>query len=92
MTPRFVDEYPPGKDRARQSPPQTSKKNLRVLLTGFFNRLVLVTRRVRNVQREVRLRTREKRARLDVQSQSSSGFCATDRGHRISAHRFVETR
>jgi Uncharacterized protein conserved in bacteria len=67
MTPRFVDDIS-ARIRAllEQSPAADLEKNLRVLLTGFFNRLDLVTREEYDVQREVLLRTREKLAQLEA--------------------------
>lgn len=67
MTPHFVDDIS-ARIRAllEQSPAADLEKNLRVLLTGFFNRLDLVTREEYDVQREVLLRTREKLAQLEA--------------------------
>jgi ubiquinone biosynthesis accessory factor UbiK len=50
-----------------QSPAADLEKNLRVLLSGFFARLDLVTREEFDVQRQVLLRTREKLAQLEAQ-------------------------
>jgi len=67
MNPRFVDDIS-ARIRAllEQSPAADFEKNLRVLLSGFFNRLDLVTREEYDVQREVLLRTREKLAQLEA--------------------------
>lgn len=50
-----------------QSPAADLEKNLRVLLSGVFARLDLVTREEFDVQRQVLLRTREKLAQLEAQ-------------------------
>ncbi|HEY9447674.1 MAG TPA: accessory factor UbiK family protein [Burkholderiales bacterium] len=67
MNPRFIDDIA-ARIRAlfEQSPAADFEKNLRVLLSGFFNRLDLVTREEYDVQREVLLRTREKLAELEA--------------------------
>ncbi len=49
-----------------QGPAADFDRNLRVLLSGFFSRLDLVTREEYDVQREVLLRTREKLAQLEA--------------------------
>jgi BMFP domain-containing protein YqiC len=65
--PNFIDDIAA---RVRglidQGPAADLDKNVRTLLTGFFNRLDLVTREEYDVQREVLLRTREKLAQLEA--------------------------
>ena len=48
------------------SPAKDLEKNLRVMLTGLFARLDLVTREEFDVQREVLVRTREKLDALEA--------------------------
>jgi len=66
-TPNFIDDIA-ARIRALidQGPAADLDKNVRALLTGFFNRLDLVTREEYDVQREVLLRTREKLAQLEA--------------------------
>jgi ubiquinone biosynthesis accessory factor UbiK len=65
--PTFIDDVA-ARIRAlmEQGPAADFDKNVRALLTGFFNRLDLVTREEYDVQREVLLRTREKLAQLEA--------------------------
>lgn len=49
-----------------QSPVKDVEKNLKVMLSGMFNRLDLVTREEFEVQQEVVKRTREKLVQLEA--------------------------
>ncbi len=53
-------------DLVAQSPVKDVEKNLRVLLTGVFTRLDLVTRDEFDVQQEILMRTREKLSALEA--------------------------
>lgn len=65
--PKFLEDLV---SRVRQvfseSPAADVEKNLRAVLTNFFNRLDLVTREEFEVQEAVLQRTREKLARLEA--------------------------
>jgi BMFP domain-containing protein YqiC len=65
--PKFLEDLV---SRVRQvfaeSPAADVEKNLRAVLTSFFNRLDLVTREEFEVQEAVLQRTREKLARLEA--------------------------
>jgi BMFP domain-containing protein YqiC len=66
MNQKLLDEI---NDKVRavlaQGPAADMEKNLRVLLTGWFSRLDLVTREEFDVQREVLARTRAKLVALE---------------------------
>jgi BMFP domain-containing protein YqiC len=65
--PNFIDDITARiRGLIDQGPAADLDKNMRTLLTGFFNRLDLVTREEYDVQREVLLRTREKLAQLEA--------------------------
>jgi BMFP domain-containing protein YqiC len=65
--PNFIDDIAARiRGLIDQGPAADLDKNVRTLLTGFFNRLDLVTREEYDVQREVLLRTREKLAQLEA--------------------------
>jgi hypothetical protein len=65
--PNFIDDIAARiRGLIDQGPAADLDKNMRTLLTGFFNRLDLVTREEYDVQREVLLRTREKLAQLEA--------------------------
>ncbi|HWI13807.1 MAG TPA: accessory factor UbiK family protein [Burkholderiales bacterium] len=65
--PNFIDDIAARiRGLIDQGPAADLDKNVRALLTGFFNRLDLVTREEYDVQREVLLRTREKLAQLEA--------------------------
>ena len=65
-----------------QSPAKDIEKNLRVLLTGVFNRMDLVTRDEFDVQQEVLQRTREKLVILESKVsalESQLGLAASEK-------------
>ncbi|MGE5524139.1 MAG: accessory factor UbiK family protein [Rhodospirillaceae bacterium] len=65
--PNFIDDIAARIRRLmEQGPAADFDKNVRALLTSFFNRMDLVTREEYDVQREVLLRTREKLAQLEA--------------------------
>jgi ubiquinone biosynthesis accessory factor UbiK len=65
--PNFIDDIAARiRGLIDQGPAADLDKNVRTLLTGFFNRLDLVTREEYDVQREVLLRTREKLSQLEA--------------------------
>lgn len=67
MNQNFIDDMAARiRGLMEQGPAADFDRNVRALLTGFFNRLDLVTREEYDVQREVLLRTREKLAALEA--------------------------
>lgn len=51
----------------QSSPAKDIEKNVRVLMTGLFSKLDLITREEFDVQAQVLLRTREKLEKLEAQ-------------------------
>ncbi|MDP1557737.1 MAG: accessory factor UbiK family protein [Nitrosomonas sp.] len=66
-----------------QSPAKDLEKNLRVLLSGIFSRLDLVTRDEFDVQQQVLMRTREKLISLETKVaalENQSGLVTPEAG------------